>query len=96
MLQVDYATQIFRMAGLFSDPPTSFAMYWTDLSYDNFAVDKEGKVRIVDAENIVVVDKWKLKMGENKMKLVFSKCFPSGFWVFLTFKYRVKKCTNSC
>ena len=51
------------MAELFSDPPTSFALYWTDLSYENFAVDSQGKVRIVDAENIIVVDKWKLKLG---------------------------------
>ncbi|GFS18393.1 deleted in autism protein 1 homolog [Elysia marginata] len=36
---------------------SDFALYLTDVNYDNFAVDYSGKVTVVDLENIIVVDK---------------------------------------
>ena len=35
----------------------------TDASAENFAVNSNNEVKIVDAENIVVVDKWQLERG---------------------------------
>ena len=36
---------------------SEFALYLTDVNYDNFAVDHSGKVTVIDLENIIVVDK---------------------------------------
>ena len=52
--RADYARQLLEMAQEFSS--AEFRLYLTDVSLDNFAVDKKGKVKIVDAENIVLVD----------------------------------------
>ena len=38
-------------------------MYWTDWSLFNIAVDKKRRLRIVDAENIIVVDSQKILEG---------------------------------
>lgn len=52
--RADYARQLLEMAQEFSY--SEFRLYLTDVSLDNFAVDAEGKVKIIDAENIVMVD----------------------------------------
>lgn len=43
---------------------SEFRLYLTDVSLDNFAVDAEGKVKIIDAENIVMVDPSVLNLGK--------------------------------
>ena len=50
------------MAQKFTDNP-DFALYWTDLAYENFAVDSAGKVLVIDAEHIIVVDREATKIG---------------------------------
>ena len=42
-----------------------FGLYMTDVSFDNFAVNEEGKVFVVDAENIIVVDRRQIKEGKD-------------------------------
>ena len=60
--QADLAYQMLRMAErLTSDP--HWSLYWTDLAYQNFAVDEAGKLLYIDAENIIVVDKEATKNG---------------------------------
>lgn len=34
----------------------TFVLYLTDVSLDNFAVSDDGSVKVIDAENIVIVD----------------------------------------
>lgn len=41
-----------------------FALYLMDVNYDNFAVSPNGDVTVVDAENILVVDRWQLERGK--------------------------------
>ena len=65
ILQLKLGYQIMKMADKLTDNPTEFTLYWTDLSYENIAVDKQGYVRLVDSENIIVVDKWQIKQGKN-------------------------------
>ncbi|XP_050389067.1 divergent protein kinase domain 2A isoform X1 [Patella vulgata] len=55
--RVDIAYQIMKMALKMTENRDDFILYWTDIQYENFAVDAGGKVRIIDAENIIVVDK---------------------------------------
>lgn len=45
------------MADKLTNTGGDFALYWTDLSYENFAVDSSGKVTVIDMENIIVVDR---------------------------------------
>ncbi|KAK7082337.1 hypothetical protein SK128_004051 [Halocaridina rubra] len=53
-IRADYARQLLEMAGELSDG--EFRLYLTDVSMDNFAVDEQGRVKIIDAENLVIVD----------------------------------------
>ena len=39
-------------------------MYMTDVSLDNFAVDSSGRVKMIDAENLVIVDSTTSNLGE--------------------------------
>ena len=52
------------IAELFTNHELGFALYLTDVAYDNFAVNRHGKVIVVDLEDILVVDKAKIKRGE--------------------------------
>lgn len=46
------------MANLFYENPTQFILYMTDPQANNFAVtDNSNIVKLVDLENIIVVDK---------------------------------------
>lgn len=51
------AYEFLKIADHFTNNNEDFALYLTDLSWENFGVDPAGKVRILDAENIIVVDK---------------------------------------
>ena len=57
ILQADLAYQIMKMADRLSNADGDFALYWTDLDYENLAVDGSGKVTLIDMEHIVVVDR---------------------------------------
>ncbi|XP_042242164.1 divergent protein kinase domain 2A-like isoform X2 [Homarus americanus] len=54
IVRADYARQLLEMAQDFSD--AEFRLYLTDVSLDNFAVSHHGEVKVIDAENIVLVD----------------------------------------
>ncbi|XP_045601998.1 divergent protein kinase domain 2A [Procambarus clarkii] len=54
IVRADYAHQLLELAQDFTDGDVR--LYLTDVSLDNFAVDSNGKVKIIDAENIVMVD----------------------------------------
>ena len=63
IFQLNLAKQIFEMAELFTSNKEDYALYWTDVDYDNYGVRDDGKVVIVDAENILVVDKQQVRAG---------------------------------
>ncbi|XP_064087734.1 divergent protein kinase domain 2A-like [Macrobrachium nipponense] len=52
--RADYARQLLEMARELSDG--EFHLYMTDVSLDNFAVDSSGKVKMIDAEDLIIVD----------------------------------------
>jgi hypothetical protein len=54
--RVQLARQLVQMAARFTNNDAGVALYLTDWSADNFAVDQFGKLRLVDAENVVLVD----------------------------------------
>ena len=63
-LQVDIAYQILRIAEQLTHNKDEFSLYLTDVNAGNFVVDPSGKVTIVDAEDIVVVDTRAVKTGK--------------------------------
>lgn len=50
-----------------------FALYLTDVTDEIFAVDEHGKVRIVDLESVLVVDKLAVKAGKTYCSHVIWK-----------------------
>lgn len=75
--RADYARQLLEMAQEFSY--SEFRLYLTDVSLDNFAVDSEGRVKIIDAENIVIVDPSGLDLG----KFLFSFILFNYLFIYL-------------
>lgn len=57
LVRVGLALQLLDIAQLLTANPTDFALYLTDVSLDNFAVDAAGRVKVVDAENVIIVDR---------------------------------------
>jgi len=60
MDKIDAALQLLLMAELLTVGKSEFAMYWTDWSLFNIAVDQQHRLKIVDTENIIVVDLQKI------------------------------------
>lgn len=64
--RVDLARQLMDIAEQLTNNDFDFALYLLDVSFDNFAVGpRDGKVIIVDAENVLVADKRLIKQSES-------------------------------
>ena len=61
-MRVSLALQLVKMAFLLSKNRLALAIYPTDWAVENFAVDAKGTVRLVDLENIVLVNQTRLAM----------------------------------
>ncbi|XP_030837405.1 divergent protein kinase domain 2A [Strongylocentrotus purpuratus] len=59
------AVQALKIAEQLSENRDEFALYLTDVSEDNLAVNDNGEVLVIDAENIIVVDRKKIKEDAN-------------------------------
>lgn len=57
----------FAFNATFQNP--NFSFYFTDMTADNFAVSKSGKVKLVDLDNVIVVDKYP---KGRKVEIVFQ------------------------
>lgn len=63
--RVDLAWQLMEIAEQLTNNDFEFALYLLDVSFDNFAVGpRDGKVIIVDAENVLVADKRLIKQSK--------------------------------
>ena len=63
--RVDLARQLMDIAEQLTNNDFDFALYLLDVSFDNFAVGpRDGKVIVVDAENVIVADKRLIKQSE--------------------------------
>ena len=61
--QADKAYQLMRIADMLTNNKADFALYLTDVTDDNFAVNDDGKVTLIDLEDVLVVDKLAVKSG---------------------------------
>lgn len=46
-----------KIADRLNNEGGQYALYWTDLNYENLVVDVVGKVTVIDLEDIIVVDR---------------------------------------
>lgn len=70
--RVDLAWQLMEIAEQLTNNDFEFALYLLDVSFDNFAVGpRDGKVIIVDAENVLVADKRLIRQS----KYITCRCF---------------------
>uniref|UniRef100_A0A6M2D2M4 Putative conserved secreted protein ovary overexpressed n=1 Tax=Rhipicephalus microplus TaxID=6941 RepID=A0A6M2D2M4_RHIMP len=60
-VRANISLQLLDMADLMTENPTQYALYMTDVSMDNFAVNDQGEVRLIDLENIIVVDRMQVR-----------------------------------
>lgn len=51
----------------------TFVLYLTDVSLDNFAVGDDGSVKVIDAENIVIVDTSSAGLSKYEFRIVFKE-----------------------
>ncbi|CAG7731074.1 unnamed protein product [Allacma fusca] len=68
-IRATIALELLEIAFKLSDNDTDFILYLADISPDNFAVNEDDyKVKVIDLENIIIVDKTQLdKTGNNKV-----------------------------
>lgn len=76
--RVDLAWQLMEIAEQLTNNDFEFALYLLDVSFDNFAVGpRDGKVIIVDAENVLVADKRLIRQSKYiTFRFVFVCFFP--------------------
>lgn len=68
--RVDLAWQLMEIAEQLTNNDFEFALYLLDVSFDNFAVGpRDGKVIIVDAENVLVADKKFIRQSRSLFSL---------------------------
>lgn len=68
--RVDLAWQLMEIAEQLTNNDFEFALYLLDVSFDNFAVGpRDGKVIIVDAENVLVADKRLIRQSKCLLSL---------------------------
>lgn len=58
--RLSLSLQILKIANKFTDNKLGYALYPTDITFENLAVSEEEEVIFIDAENILVVDKEQL------------------------------------
>lgn len=101
--RVDLAWQLMEIAEQLTNNDFEFALYLLDVSFDNFAVGpRDGKVIIVDAENVLVADKRLIRQSECiALRFVFVHVFSCQSNVYIYMKQvfhflRRQPCTLFC
>lgn len=70
------ALLLLLMAEQLTVGKSGFAMYWTDWSLFNIAVDQQHRLKIVDAENIILVDLQKILRG-----IIFQRAYREFYFI---------------
>lgn len=70
------ALSMLKIAIQFTEGVNGFRLYATDLSLFNVAVGVNGSLKIIDGENIVVVDLEKIREG---MPIIVSNSSPCSY-----------------
>ena len=68
------------IADRLTETELGFSFYLTDVTYDNIAVNRDGKIVIIDMEDILIVDKAKIRRGNLFMlkTLLITLCTTSN------------------
>lgn len=63
IIRAKISASLLEIAQLFTFKDINFSFYLTDLSPDNIAVDNNYNVKIIDLENIIIVDRNTIEAG---------------------------------
>lgn len=74
--KMNAALLLLLMAEQLTVGKSGFAMYWTDWSLFNIAVDQQHRLKIVDAENIILVDLQKILRG-----IIFQRAYHEFYFI---------------
>jgi len=72
--RVHAAYQMLQIAQKFTIGVNGFRLYPNDLSIYNIAVDQKGNVKIIDAENIIIVDLEQIRQRKYLIN-IYVTCF---------------------
>ncbi|XP_077988292.1 divergent protein kinase domain 2A-like [Glandiceps talaboti] len=81
-IRINLAYQVFEIAEHFTNNAEDYALYMTDIVAENFAVTKDGDVKLIDIENIIVVDKKMIREDkpenwDQKLASIHDDCVNS-------------------
>jgi len=80
VVRAKLAIQILEIATALSDKHNHLSLYLTDWSESNFAVDNEGTVKLIDLENLVVVNKTRVRaVGAPGANVVHTSAPEDGY-----------------
>ncbi|XP_060572616.1 divergent protein kinase domain 2A-like [Ruditapes philippinarum] len=82
--RADIAYKLVKIADVLTNNKADFALYLTDVTDDNFAVNDDGKVTLIDLEDVLVVDKLAVKSAklpgwQDVHESVFVDCPGKSF-----------------
>ena len=69
IFRASIARQLIEMVQRFST--SKYRVYLTDVTADNFAIDENKRIKIVDAEDLVMVDSTNVKFSKLKKDLFY-------------------------
>ncbi|GFO46082.1 deleted in autism protein 1 homolog [Plakobranchus ocellatus] len=86
LIRAGIAYELMKIADTLTTK-SDFALYLTDVNYENFAVDHSGKVTVIDLENIIVVDKLSIQARkptgfDQPYEAIFSDCEGTNCLLF--------------
>eukprot|EP00058_Branchiostoma_floridae_P007590 XP_002593078.1 hypothetical protein BRAFLDRAFT_72848 [Branchiostoma floridae] len=64
--RVELSLQMMKIAEYLTNNEADFGLYLTDISYENFGVTSDGNLFVIDVENVIVVDKQKIKADKPR------------------------------
>ena len=68
--KVNLALQLIQLADRLTNNAEDFALYMLDITYDSFAVKRDGHVILTELQNILVVDRQAVRSGKTFLPFV--------------------------
>ncbi|XP_072021218.1 divergent protein kinase domain 2A-like [Amphiura filiformis] len=65
-VRVDLALQILQMVEDFLTASPSWMLFFVDYRFDNLCVSEDGKIQLIDMEDVVIIDKEEIKAMEKR------------------------------
>uniref|UniRef100_A0A1B6DKK0 FAM69 protein-kinase domain-containing protein n=2 Tax=Clastoptera arizonana TaxID=38151 RepID=A0A1B6DKK0_9HEMI len=80
--KISISKQLLEAALTFTFDHPKFSFYFTDISADNFAISKEGRLKFIDMDDVIIVDKNPTVISSCWNKIHSSKMYDPGLLSF--------------